>query len=160
MKICKDFGLRDEPLAKFETIDLQDQTQVQRTITRMMELGILTPTEGIKVIETGVFPSGKELEEAQEKFVEQRQKGFYNPIVGGTPVPLDLDEEIELEEIKHPRSMQLLEKPTNKGPRSAANPGRPVGCVLHRARVRSASGVLRWSSRPEKRRRWAWFPHG
>jgi len=126
-QICKDFGLRDEPLAKFETIDLQDQTQVQRTITRMMELGILTPTEGIKVIETGVFPSGKELEEAQEKFVEQRQKGFYNPIVGGTPVPLDLDEEIELEEIKHPRSMQLLEKPTNKGPRSAANPGRPVG---------------------------------
>ena len=126
-QICKDFGLRNEPQAKFETIDLQDQTQVQRTITRMMELGILTPTEGIKVIETGVFPSGKELEDAQEKFVEQRQKGYYNPIVGGTPVPLDLEEEVELEEIKHPRSMELLEKRKSKAPRSAGNPGRPLG---------------------------------
>jgi hypothetical protein len=126
-QICKDFGLRDEPQAKFETIDLQDQTQVQRTITRMMELGILTPSEGIKVIETGVFPSGKELEDAQEKFVEQRQKGYYNPIVGGTPVPLDLEEEVELEEIKHPRSVQLLEKQKNGGRPSAGNPGRPLG---------------------------------
>ena len=74
-QICKNYGLKNAPLAKFETIDLQDQTQVQRTITRMMELGILPPSEGIKVIETGVFPNNKELDEAQEKFVEDRQKG-------------------------------------------------------------------------------------
>ena len=69
-QICKDFGFKKAPAAKFETIDLQDQAQVQRVITRMMELGILPPSEGIKVIETGVFPNQKELEVAQEKFVE------------------------------------------------------------------------------------------
>ena len=128
-QLCKNYGFKSAPIAKFETIDLQDQTQVQRVITRMMELGVLPPSEGIKVIETGVFPSAKELDEAQEKFVEDRQKGYYNPMVGGTPMPLDLQEEVEMEEIKHPASMKMLEKEkeAKKGNRSASNPGRPVG---------------------------------
>jgi hypothetical protein len=125
-QICKNYGFKNAPLAKFETIDLQDQTQVQRTITRMMELGILPPEEGIKVIETGVFPNSKELDAAQEKFVEDRQKGYYNPIVGGTPMPMTFEEDVELEEIKHPKSAEILQKDSN-GPRSASNPGRPLG---------------------------------
>ncbi|MDB4795609.1 hypothetical protein OAH07_03145, partial [Verrucomicrobia bacterium] len=84
-QLCKNFGLRDVPAAKFETIDLKDSAQVQRVITRMMELGILPPEEGIKVIETGVFPKQNDLRKAQERFIEDRKKGFYNPIVGGVP---------------------------------------------------------------------------
>ena len=131
-QICKNYGFKNAPLAKFETIDLQDPAQVQRVITRMMELGILPPAEGIKVIETGVFPNAKELEEAQEKFVEDRQKGFYNPIVGGTPVPMDFEEEEEIEEIRHPQGAKLLEKrrqyEENKNAgKSAGRPGRPPG---------------------------------
>jgi hypothetical protein len=125
-QICKNFGLRDAPIAKFETIDLQDQAQVQRTITRMMELGILPPQEGIKVIETGVFPNAKELESSQSKFVEDRKKGYYNPIVGGAPMPMDFGEEVELEEIKHPQGLKIEEKAKNSRP-SAGNPGRPLG---------------------------------
>lgn len=131
-QICKNYGFKNAPLAKFETIDLQDQAQVQRVITRMMELGILPPSEGIKVIETGVFPNAKELEEAQEKFVEDRQKGFYNPIVGGTPVPMDFEEEEEIEEIRHPQGAKLLEKrrqyeENKNAAKSAGRPGRPPG---------------------------------
>jgi len=131
-QICKNYGLKNAPLAKFETIDLQDQTQVQRTITRMMELGILPPSEGIKVIETGVFPNNKELDEAQEKFVEDRQKGYYNPIVGGTPMPMTFEEDEEIEEIRHPEGAKLLEKrrryeETKNPGRSAGRPGRPPG---------------------------------
>lgn len=84
-QLCKNFGFRDIPTAKFETIDLKDSAQVQRVITRMMELGILPPEEGIKVIETGVFPKEAELRKAQERFIEDRKNGFYNPIVGGIP---------------------------------------------------------------------------
>ena len=125
-QLCKNYGFKNAPVAKFETIDLQDQTQVQRTITRMMELGILPPEEGIKVIETGVFPKGKELEAAQEKFVEDRQKGYYNPIVGGQPMPMTLEEDMEVEEMKHPKGAEILNKPQNRA-RSASNPGRPLG---------------------------------
>jgi len=103
-QLCKNFGLRDVPVAKFETIDLKDSAQVQRVITRMMELGILPPEEGIKVIETGVFPKENELRKAQERFIEDRKKGFYNPIVGGIPFyEGDSEEEVETKVTVTPR---------------------------------------------------------
>ena len=123
-QICKNFGLRQVPTAKFETIDLQDPAQVQRVITRMMELGILPPEQGMKVIETGVFPSQNELNKAQDKFVEDRKKGYYNPLVGGSPIPIDFGEEETLEEIKHPQAKPPV---NNQRARSASNPGRPLG---------------------------------
>jgi len=73
------------PVAKFEEVSLKDETQFNRVITRMMELGILPPEEGMRVIQTGIYPTPEELQSAQEKFVEDRKKGFYNPIVGGVP---------------------------------------------------------------------------
>ena len=107
-------------------IDGHDIPLLIKTITRMMELGILPPQEGIKVIETGVFPNAKELESSQSKFVEDRKKGYYNPIVGGAPMPMDFGEEVELEEIKHPQGLKIAEKAKNSRP-SAGNPGRPLG---------------------------------
>jgi len=88
-----------------------------------LELGILPPEEGMKVIDTGVFPAEHELEKAQEKFLEDRKKGWYNPLVGGVPV-FEESEELELEEIKHPESMRMLDEQKNKTPKS---PGRPAG---------------------------------
>lgn len=122
-QICKNLGFRGAPTAQFEDIDMKDENQVQRVITRMMELGILPPEEGMKVIDTGVFPSEKELESAQEKFLEDRKKGWYNPLVGGVPV-FEEGEEMELEEIEHPESMKMLEQQKKKTPQS---PGRPLG---------------------------------
>jgi hypothetical protein len=102
-QLCRDFGFRDIPTAKFETIDLKDSAQVQRVITRMMELGILPPEEGIKVIETGVFPKEAELRKAQERFIEDRKKGFYNPIVGGIPF-YEGQEEVEVSQNATPKT--------------------------------------------------------
>ena len=97
--IFKNLGFKGKcPVAKFEEVSIKDETQFNRVVTRMMELGILPPEEGIKVIETGIYPSGEELAAAQEKFVEQRKKGFYNPIVGGVPSitpPMPGDDEEE-----------------------------------------------------------------
>jgi hypothetical protein len=85
--IFKNLGFKGKcPLAKFEEVSLKDETQFNRVVTRMMELGILPPEEGIKVIETGIYPTEEELLAAQQKFVEERKKGFYNPIVGGVPM--------------------------------------------------------------------------
>lgn len=84
--IFKNLGFKGKcPIAKFEEVSIKDETQFNRVVTRMMELGILPPEEGIKVIETGIYPTTEELVSAQQKFVEDRKKGFYNPIVGGVP---------------------------------------------------------------------------
>ena len=119
--IFKNLGFKGRcPVAKFEEVSIKDETQFNRVVTRMMELGILPPEEGIKVIETGIYPTTQELEAAQEKFVEQRKKGFYNPIVGGVPTiaPADGDDDEELEKLEQPKQ--------NKVPNER---GRPVGAV-------------------------------
>lgn len=86
-KIFESLGFKGScPKARFEEVSIKDETQFNRVVTRMMELGILPPEEGLKVIETGIYPTSEELGAAQERFVQERRKGFYNPIVGGVPV--------------------------------------------------------------------------
>jgi hypothetical protein len=86
IRISKDLGFRAWPTAKFTEIDLKDETQYMRTISRLMEIGILTPEQGIESINNGKLPSPSDLASAQDKFVSDREKGYYNPIVGGVPM--------------------------------------------------------------------------
>lgn len=91
-RISKDLGFRSYPTVKFQDVDLRDEVQLMRVTTRLMELGILTAEQGMTIIQTGRFPLAEELDGAQDKFVEQRKRGHYNPIVGGIPMIEDLDE--------------------------------------------------------------------
>ena len=86
IRISKDLGFRAYPTAKFTEIDLKDETQYMRTISRLMELSILTPEQGIEAIQTGKLPDAGALAPAQEQYISEREKGYYNPIVGGVPV--------------------------------------------------------------------------
>ena len=86
IRISKDLGFRAYPTVKFTEIDLRDQVQYMRTISRLMEVGILTPEQGIDSINNGKLPNSVDLSSAQSKFVGDREKGYYNPIVGGVPM--------------------------------------------------------------------------
>jgi len=110
--LCESLGFREYPIASFENIDLKDESQFQRVTTRLMELGILTPEQGINAIETGVFPSKEDMPKSQQIYKQQREEGFYNPLVGG--VPMVTPPEGELEKVNL----------NNKTPES---PGRPNG---------------------------------
>lgn len=109
-RIAKDLGFRSYPIAKFQDVDLRDEVQLMRVTTRLMELGILTAEQGMNIIQTGRFPLAEELDAAQDRFVEQRKKGHYNPIVGGIPM-------IEDEEPTESKDEQKV----------PGVPGRPVG---------------------------------
>jgi hypothetical protein len=78
-RISKDLGFRSYPTVRFQEMDLRDEVQLMRVATRLMELGIVTA-------EQGRFPDAESLDGAQDKFVEQRKKGYFNPIVGGIPM--------------------------------------------------------------------------
>lgn len=93
-QVCKNMGFRNYPTARFKEVDTKDSTQTQRVATRLMELGLITPAQGMDVINKGVFPESEEVHKTQQEFVEQRKKGFYNPIVGGVPM-LDIDDDAE-----------------------------------------------------------------
>ena len=85
-RISKNLGFRSYPTATFKDIDMRDETQLMRVATRLMELGVITPQQGMEMFHTGKFPDVEEIAPAQEKFIEQREKGYYNPIVGGVPM--------------------------------------------------------------------------
>ena len=85
-RIAKDLGFRSWPEAKMKDIDMRDEVQLMRASTRLMELGIVTPEQGMEMFHNGKFPEPDQLDSAQQDFLEDREKGYYNPIVGGVPV--------------------------------------------------------------------------
>ena len=117
--VCKTFGFRKYPIVKFQEIDLKDEVQLQRVTTRLMELGILTPEQGIQTIKTGLYPENEKIGEGQAEYVEDRQKGHYTPLVGGQPLPLD-EEEVAQAPVQNPNNKR---QPAN----TPQQPGRPSG---------------------------------
>lgn len=84
-RIAKTLGLKKYPTAKFRDIDIRDKTQLMRVTTRLMELGVITPQQGMNMFHTGEFPKPEEIATSQPEFISQRKDGYYNPIVGGIP---------------------------------------------------------------------------
>jgi len=136
-EVCKNMGLKSYPTAKFEEIDIKDEVQFQRVITRLLEIGILTPEQGIKSMQTGLYPNPVELSQVQEQYIEQREKGYYNPLVGGIPmiesVQSEKDREISEEQLEIQREgiqnqkdvVQQKSKETQN--QTQKSPGRPNG---------------------------------
>lgn len=79
--LCRSFGFKSIPEIYFEEIDMQDEVQMMRAYTRLVELGVLTPEQGFHAMQSGVLPEGEEIAPAQKRMVEQRKEGFFNPLV-------------------------------------------------------------------------------
>jgi hypothetical protein len=82
-RISKDLGFKNFPQPVFEEINLKDDVQYSRIFNRLIELGILTPEEGVQAIRSGRLPTPEESLESQQKLREFKDQGLYQPIVGG-----------------------------------------------------------------------------
>lgn len=122
-RISKIMGFKAVPSPKFDDIDLRDALQYSRVYTRLIELGILTPEEGLDAIERGRLPDLQLVEEAQEKYKQQREKGHYSPLIGGGT--------IQQEDKKNPRKKEEIPKqsgrPEGTGKPKETDTKRPVG---------------------------------
>ena len=119
--VCQNLGFRKYPIVKFQEIDLKDEVQLQRVTTRLMELGILTPEQGIQTIKTGMYPEANKVGEGQEAYLENRQKGLYTPLVGGQPIPLS-EEQLEEQANNQPQQPQQKQAtPQQSGRPSGTN---------------------------------------
>lgn len=84
-KICEDMGFRDCPTPMFEKIDLKDEVQFAKVVTRLAEIGVITGEQAIETLESGIYPDVNEMESKQEEYKKLRDKGLFNPLLGGTP---------------------------------------------------------------------------
>ena len=136
--IFKNLGFKGKcPVAKFEEVSIKDETQFNRVVTRMMELGILPPEQGLKVIESGIYPSEEELAAAQAKFVEDRKKGYYNPMVGG--VPVIPDDSIQSTAVPNKNPIPPKEKGRPMGAKASTFAKDAIAKVLNQTKVLNAS---------------------
>lgn len=83
IRISKSLGLKNYPTPTFEPIELKDNTNNNKIFGRLMELGVLTPEQGFKALETGRLPDPSTMEEAHQDYKKKRDDGLYQPLVGG-----------------------------------------------------------------------------
>ena len=128
-EVCRNMGLKSYPTAKFEEIDIKDEVQFHRVITRLLEIGILTPEQGIKSMQTGLYPNPKDLSASQEGYVEEREKGYYNPLVGGIPMieSVQSEKDRELQEEQMEQQQEQITKTDETVNKTQKSPGRPGG---------------------------------
>lgn len=82
-RVSKILGFKTYPTPYYEDIDLDNELEYTKIYTRLMEIGVLTPEEGIDAMENGRLPTSEDSIESQQKFRELKDKGFYEPVVGG-----------------------------------------------------------------------------
>ena len=82
-RLCKNLGFKNFPTPHFEEIDIRDPSVWQRVSAQLVQLGVLTPEEGIQAIETGRLPQFDESLESQKKFKDLKDEGLYAPVASG-----------------------------------------------------------------------------
>lgn len=107
-EVGKALGFKQIPMPKLEDVDFEDNVLMSRVYSRLIELGVLTPEEGFDVFQSGRLPTSEESIESQKKYKELKDKGYYQPLIGGA------------KEAEKPGSSGGSKSPTS-------NTGRPAG---------------------------------
>lgn len=81
--IAEELGFQSIPTPKFEDIDIEDNINFYKIVSRLGEVGLLTPDEVFESFNSGRFPTPEESEEHQNRYKELRDKGLYTPLIGG-----------------------------------------------------------------------------
>lgn len=80
-KIGKNLGFKNLPTARFKDADFKNDSNLTRIYSRLIELGVLTPEEGITAIDTGRLPLPEESVKSQEQFKSLQEDGLYQPLL-------------------------------------------------------------------------------
>jgi hypothetical protein len=144
--LCKSMGFKKYPTVRFQEVDIKDEVQFQRVITRLLEIGIISPEQGIQAIRTGLFPHPKEMHQAQEQYIEERNEGLYNPLIGGVPnvEHPGAEEERKLKEKQIDKTAQVkqAQKPVAQPTAPEKETGRPTGATANLYSRKNLQGTI------------------
>lgn len=131
-RICNIMSFRDYPEPVFEDIGLEDDSEFNRIVTRLAEIGVLTATETLTAIDNHRLPTKEESELAQEEYKRLRDKGYYEPITGGPQSQKELADKTGKQQIKMQESQfeHDSKQKTKELKHKAANP-EPVAPQIH-----------------------------
>jgi len=123
-RLAKNMGFKKTPVLKLKDMDLSDENVMLRVVTRLIELSVFTPEQGMEVIRTGEFPEPTDIRKGHEKFIKDKREGFYNPLVGG--VPMWTNQDGNAQEVKMAKLNNTLAiKAAKEAPKPIASPVAP-----------------------------------
>ncbi len=132
-RISKEMNFKSYPDPYFEDVDLKDEVEWARIITRLAEIGLLTPAETFEGLESGRIPNKEESLEAQEEFKSQKDKGLYQPIAGGPANQMEVLKETNKNTLKVQENQQVHDDKQNTKQRKheAENPPPAPAPAIH-----------------------------
>lgn len=84
--IASELGFKgDIPLPFYEDIDLKNEVEYNKIYVRLMELGLLTASEGFTAMETGRLPTDEDSLESQKAYKAARNQELYKPLLAKDP---------------------------------------------------------------------------
>ena len=137
-RISEQLGFKNYPTPNFHDIDLKDDSTYARIYNRLIELGVLTPEEGIEALSTGRLPTSDESIESQEDYKALRDKGYYEPIMGGPKTQKDLAKEKPEDSNSKPGNSGMVGRPpgTNGIPQSTKKVS-PIGASYSLSKIQA-----------------------
>jgi hypothetical protein len=94
--IGEQLGFKSIPTPRFKDADFRDDPNLARIYSRMMEIGVLTPEEGITALETGRLPLPEESLQSQKKLHEYHEEGLYQPLLNNPNLIVPQTGKVEL----------------------------------------------------------------
>jgi len=146
-RIAQDVGLKNYPSPIFDEISLRESTNFAKVYSRLVEIGILTPVEGLKAIETGRLPTAEESLESQKEYKGYKDQGLYIPMIGGvdpTDIARQRNHEVKLAKMKPAPSpgQSAQNNNTNNNPKSKQPTGRPEGTGVPQEKTRESKSLF------------------
>lgn len=124
--VCQAFRVQT-PKVEFHKMYLEDVNQRDRNITRLMELGIISPELAFEIMETGLWPDWETIVNDQKKLKDAKEEGYFqgqnspNQESAGRPPGTEQEQEVDrntnvltgnIEKVKE--EYDKLEKAANK----------------------------------------------
>jgi hypothetical protein len=79
--ISKKLGFKNVPTPRFVDADFKNDSNLSRIYSRLIEIGVLTPEEGLTAIDTGRLPLPQESLDNQRKLSQYHKDGLYQPLL-------------------------------------------------------------------------------
>lgn len=82
-RIAKSLNFKSYPTPYYDDTLQKDDPAYTKIYSHLLDIGILTPEQGIEAIQTNRLPEIDDLEEGQKNYKKQRDAGLYVPLIGG-----------------------------------------------------------------------------
>jgi hypothetical protein len=82
-RIAKSLGFRSCPVPYYDENQFRDVISDSKIYAHLVDIGVLTPEQGIVAIQDNELPEPDDMAPAQVEYKKARDKGLYVPLIGG-----------------------------------------------------------------------------